>query len=109
MRFAAAILLILMCLDLGMDLWQGELGDSDSAEAVLSIAGSPEVVTISSGEPHSDSKDFVHECFCCCSHLETQGPPIVSIVFESSAAYSETSPQSLDPDRADIYHPPQHI
>ena len=110
MRLAAILLLSLMCLDLGMDLWQGEMGDSDSAETtVISIYTAQMPLSISSGGQQSKTTDFNHECFCCCSQLEQQGAVTVAVVLESNPSRSDATAHSLDSDPVRIYHPPQHI
>lgn len=109
MRFAAVFLLTLMCLDIGMDLWQGETGDSDSGMTLAGAVPGQTFVAISEGPTRSDSKDFAHECFCCCSHLEPQEIAIVSVTLESSPTNSELPTYFLDPDLVRIYHPPQYV
>ena len=109
MRLAAVLLLTLMCLDLGMDLWQGETGDSDSDMTLSSVIPGQTFARISMSPIQSGSKDFTHECFCCCSHLETQAVVIISVTLESSPTHSEVPAHSLDPDLVRIYHPPQYV
>ena len=109
MRLAAVGLLALMFVDLGMDLWQGERGDSNSDEANLSFfyTGQPDP-SISTEPQQSGTEPFQHECFCCCSHIEQQGSIIVSVTLESSPSESDRTVVSSDPDLYPDYHPPQH-
>ena len=110
MRAAAIFLLAFMCLDLGMDLWHGETGDFDSQEIVLSVIGhGHRPAVVSAATPNSNSGDSVHECFCCCSHLEAQGSLIVSVILEINPGYSDSVARSLDPELFHSYPPPQSI
>lgn len=110
MRLAAVILLSLMFLDVGMDLWQGEIGDSDSNDSnISSIYASPMPLHISAGSQNSASQDINHECFCCCSHLEPQSPITFPVLFQSTSNQSETSPHALSADLSPAYHPPQFV
>lgn len=108
MRFAAVVLLALMCFDLSMDLWQGETGESYSDELILSAANTGQSVLVISVQPSQPgSKDFHHECFCCCSHIEQHTAVITAVLFESSPGYFNRSIGPSDTDLIPIYHPPQ--
>ena len=108
MRFAAIVLLSLMCIDLGMDLWLGETGEFYSGELVLSTAHTGQsVLDISVPPLQPGSKDFHHECFCCCSHIEQHITTIIAVYLESGPSYSSRSIRPSDTDLSPIYHPPQ--
>ena len=111
MRSAALALLMFMCIDVGVDLWQGETGDSDSREVGLASAcPMPGVTTISASPAQPPLNQSMHECFCCCSHLETQPQTVVFVFLESSPREPErATTHFLTPDPSPIYHPPQQI
>ena len=109
MRLAAVALLTLMCVDLGMDLWQGETGDSNFDATNLSTPYTGQTaLSISAGPEKPGPRDFDHECFCCCSHLEQQNAAIASIVLESGRNYFHGAANSSDPDLFPIHPPPQY-
>jgi hypothetical protein len=108
-RVAAVVLLTLMCLDLGMDLWHGETSEFAATENTTTHYAAPTSLSISGGFQQSGTEDSSHECFCCCSHLEQQGPVIVSLILESTPSYSDFSTRSAEPDLVHIYPPPKQI
>jgi len=108
MRFAAIGLLALMCIDIGMDLCLGETGESYSDEVVISAPRTGQSVLVISGQPvQPGSKDFNHECFCCCSHIEQHTTAITGVHLEGGPSYFNRSISSSDTDLIPIYHPPQ--
>jgi hypothetical protein len=96
-----------MCFDLGADLLHGETGDFASASSTSSYPAqtmdSPQLI----GQESSGS--FVHECFCCCAHLEQALPTAIQIAIKSSPSIITISTPLPDPDPVYIYHPPQAL
>jgi hypothetical protein len=102
-RAAAILLLALLIFDFGVDLWKGELRDSDSGRSTISLLKDAGV-----SKP-SCFKDLRHECLCCCSHVEQQQRVVFTVSFESSPGYLavESSPPEFV--RAPIFHPPPPV
>jgi hypothetical protein len=98
-----------MCLDLGMDLLHGENGDIAAAETESTLYTAKTSLSISAGLTEFGTGDSSHECFCCCSHLEQQGPAVVSVILESTARYSDVVTPSAEPDLVHVNPPPKQI
>jgi hypothetical protein len=105
-RIGAVALLLFMAFDFGVDLWHGEVWDSDSS--VTSIAGlqPPSSGGISGA---SDETDIRHECVCCCTHVEHQATVTIAINLETSPGSTITRAIRPDPARLPIFHPPQRF
>jgi hypothetical protein len=109
LRLAAVVLLTLMCLDLGMDLLHGENGEFAATETESILYTAKTSLSISAGLTESGIGDSSHECFCCCSHLEQQGPAVVSVMLESTPGYSDRVTHSTEPDLVHVNPPPKLI
>lgn len=115
MRAAAILLLCFMCLDLCLDLVYGETGDTEVQDPVMAAAasapGSSSTLLTASGAsalPES-GHGSLHECFCCCSHLEEPVPAELAMELLTSAATREMDHPSPDPDILPLYPPPQAV
>ena len=109
MRLVAVALLALMCVDLGMDMLQGERGDSDSDHTISAFSSGRTILNISADTQRSGQNDSEHECFCCCNHVEQESTTVIAVIFESSPNYSHRIVLSSEPGFVSIYHPPQSI
>ena len=108
MRLAAFTLLLLMVLDLGADFVNGENGDFlEPLPTTTSSSHSTLAETESTGK--NTPLDSNHECFCCCSHLEQEETARIHVVLGNTKGPVPIAMQLLDPDPAQIVHPPQQF
>ena len=107
MRMAAATLLLLMVFDIGADVLYGETGDFLLAMPISSH--SQATFTSVAADGQNSSSDSIHECFCCCSHLEQEVPSTFHVSLNISQSSVRISTPLPDPDPVHIYHPPLHF
>ena len=107
MRMAAATLLLLMVFDLGADVLYGETGDFLLAMPISSDSQATFATLAADGQ--NNSSDSIHECFCCCSHLEQGTPTTIHIALDSTQSLLRISMPLPDPDPVLIYHPPLQL
>lgn len=106
MRFAAFLLLALMCVDIGHDVMYGERGDFP---ALSTSPSSDPVGSVRANPSESGPGAFTHECFCCCSHIEHQERVTLRLLFTSTPGFSQAVPTLPEAVLRPITHPPQTV
>jgi hypothetical protein len=101
MRLAALALLALMFVDLGTDLLYGERGER--LESVPTLSGAE--LTIQRALPPGQDNSL-HECFCCCSHIEPQVSLVPEVLFISTPGFVHAEAALPEVFPLSLLHPP---